>query len=217
MSRRIITSPEGADAERPAHTPHGEAQRQALAYAAYHLIAEGGFERLRTRDVAARAGVNIATLHYYYRTKEDLIRGVVGCLREQFKTIHPPSAANQPHSPLEDLRAEFADADYQARCRPEPFVVLFELFLRSLRDPTIRQILHGMDTYWQQHIESYLADGVREGQFRADLDVSAAAAAIVSLVKGSVIQTMMHGETFPTAHVYREIERWLIGHPEACS
>jgi AcrR family transcriptional regulator len=45
--------------------------------AAFSQIAEHGFEGLRTRDVAAEVGVNIATLHYYFPTKESLIRGVL--------------------------------------------------------------------------------------------------------------------------------------------
>ena len=65
------------------HTAHGEAQRRALVRAAYDLIAEDGLEGLRTRKVADRAKVNVATLHYYFKSKEDLIRGVVGLLREQ--------------------------------------------------------------------------------------------------------------------------------------
>jgi hypothetical protein len=40
-----------------------EKRRQELVQAAFNLIAEHGFEGLRTRDVAAEVGVNIATLH----------------------------------------------------------------------------------------------------------------------------------------------------------
>src|SRR5205823_12230072 len=54
-----------------------EDRRRALVLAAFGQIAERGFEGLRTREVAAEAGVNIATLHYYFPTKEALIRGVV--------------------------------------------------------------------------------------------------------------------------------------------
>jgi AcrR family transcriptional regulator len=50
----------------------GDERRRSLVLAAYHLIAEGGLERLRTRDIAARAGMNIATLHYYFPGKEDV-------------------------------------------------------------------------------------------------------------------------------------------------
>src|SRR2546430_7157743 len=55
-----------------ARTTHADERRRSLVLAAYDLIAEKGFEDLRTRDVAARAGVNIATLHYYFASKEDL-------------------------------------------------------------------------------------------------------------------------------------------------
>jgi len=54
-----------------------ERRRQELVLAAFHQIAEHGFEGLRTREVAAEARVNIATLHYYFPTKEALIRGVL--------------------------------------------------------------------------------------------------------------------------------------------
>ena len=52
-------------------------RRSALVLAAYRQIAARGFEGLRTREVAAEVGVNIATLHYYFPTKEKLIEGVV--------------------------------------------------------------------------------------------------------------------------------------------
>src|SRR5215471_20341726 len=63
-----------------ARTTHGDERRRSLVLAAYDLIAEKGFEELRTRDVAMKAGVNIATLHYYFASKEDLIEGVVDYL-----------------------------------------------------------------------------------------------------------------------------------------
>src|ERR1700737_998675 len=53
-----------------------EDRLKALVQAAFNQIAERGFEGLRTREVAAGVGLNIATLHYYFPTKESLIRGV---------------------------------------------------------------------------------------------------------------------------------------------
>ncbi|TMC63676.1 MAG: helix-turn-helix transcriptional regulator [Chloroflexota bacterium] len=53
---------------------HKEDREQALVEAAFNQIAERGFEGLRTREVAAGVGLNIATLHYYFPTKEALIR-----------------------------------------------------------------------------------------------------------------------------------------------
>ncbi len=211
----MSASPRACQTGQHAHTPHGEAQRRALVYAAYRLIAERGFEHLRTRDVAGRAGVNIATLHYYFKTKEDLIRGVVDYLVQHFATAHSATPQGAPQTPLDELREEFADADYQARATPEPYIVLFELFLRSLRDAAVRDILRGMNAHWQRHITRYLTDGARQGQFRADLDIAAAAPALIALIKGSVLQVMLAPETFPVEGIHREIERWLTGHTRA--
>jgi AcrR family transcriptional regulator len=193
---------------RPVHTAHGECQRQALVQAAYRLIAQGGFERLRTRDVAARAGVNIATLHYYFATKEDLIRGVVDRVHTELASI-PTSPGDEATRPLEELRREFADTQRQLRETPETFVVVFELSLRALRDPAIHQMLAEMDAGWQSHVEAYLADGVRQGVFRADLDVPAAAAALTATIKGCIMQSNIHGSSFQLDRVAAEVERWL--------
>ncbi|HEX2646820.1 MAG TPA: TetR family transcriptional regulator, partial [Candidatus Dormibacteraeota bacterium] len=61
----------------PRATATSEQRKQQLVKAAFTQIAERGFEGLRTREVAAEVGVNIATLHYYFPTKEALIRGVL--------------------------------------------------------------------------------------------------------------------------------------------
>jgi AcrR family transcriptional regulator len=193
------------------HTSRGEAQRRALVDAAYHLIAEGGFERLRTRDVAARAGVNIATLHYYFATKEDLIRGVVQRVHHELSTMHTPALATDELTPLEELREELMDMQFQLSQTPETYEVLFELHWRAKRDPAIFAMLRDMDASWQVHIRRYLSEGVRQGVFRADLDVPAAATALVALIKGGIMQLLSDPESFPIARVQAEIERWITG------
>jgi AcrR family transcriptional regulator len=76
-----------------------EDRRQALVQAAFNQIAERGFEGLRTREVAAGVGLNIATLHYYFPTKESLIRGVVAHAMERFRSTLAPHG-----SPADQLR-----------------------------------------------------------------------------------------------------------------
>src|SRR5437868_7663342 len=82
------------------------ARRRALVAAAYHRIADEGFEGLRTRDVAADVGVNIATLHYYFPTKEALIRNVIGLAMSRFVGTIPVegSGAQLLRGHLEALR-----------------------------------------------------------------------------------------------------------------
>jgi len=83
------------------HTQQGEAQKQRLVDAAYDIIAREGFEGLRTRDVALRANLNISTLHYYFASKEDLVRSVAERLLSEFKTVAEPADASPGALPRE--------------------------------------------------------------------------------------------------------------------
>src|SRR5258708_8338517 len=72
-------------------------RRSALVLAAYRQIAEHGFEGLRTREVAAEVGVNIATLHYYFPTKESLIQAVLDHAMGRFRTTLAPHGSPSAH------------------------------------------------------------------------------------------------------------------------
>lgn len=197
------------------HTAHGAAQRQALVQAAFDLIAEGGFERLRTRDVAARAGVNIATLHYYFATKEDLIRGVVLMMRELFSETNIRPAHDSSLRPAEQLHKELSDSVETVRTQQALFVVLFELQLRSMRDPAIREIVIQLHRYWNIWLKSLIVPGLEEGAFRSDLDADAGAYALSSFMMGVSMGIMLDPENFPADRAAAEIERWITVAPSA--
>jgi DNA-binding transcriptional regulator YbjK len=58
-------------------TPKGERRRYALVSAAAELLAEGGFEAVRHRAVAQRAGLPLASTTYYFSSLDDLITRAV--------------------------------------------------------------------------------------------------------------------------------------------
>ncbi len=161
--------------------------------------------------MAARAGVNIATLHYYFATKEDLIRAVVERVQHTLSTMHTPSISREEPTPLDELREELMDMQYQLNETPETYEVLFELYWRAKRDPAILAMVREMDADWQAHIRRYLSEGVRQGVFRGDLDVPAAAAGLVAIVKGGIMQMLNDPEHFPAERVQAEIKRWITG------
>src|SRR2546423_1774485 len=113
----------------------------AVAWA-YDEIAKRGFEGLRTREVAGAVGVNIATLHYYFPSKEDLIRGVVGHAMSRFQ-----STLSAGGTPAERLRAHFRGLRRLSRDEPELFAVMGELMLRSARDPALADIIRRTNEY----------------------------------------------------------------------
>ena len=60
-----------------ASTPKGERRRSALVEAAAALLTEGGFEAVRHRAVAERAGLPLASTTYYFDSLDDLVAAAV--------------------------------------------------------------------------------------------------------------------------------------------
>jgi AcrR family transcriptional regulator len=189
----------------------GDERRRSLVLAAYHLIAEGGLERLRTRDIAARAGMNIATLHYYFPGKEDLIRSVVEYLLQQFMTAYTTRSFSPMTTPLEKLRGEIREFQYLTREQPEMFIVLYELVLRSLRDPAIHRMIRWLDHAWHAYLALVLREGVQQGIFRADLDPDHEADRLILLLKGCEIHQLTSPQAIDMDRLGQDIERWLTG------
>jgi AcrR family transcriptional regulator len=204
VTRRILR--EGRE---PGSKTQGEERRQSLVLAAYQLIAEGGLERLRTRHVAERAGVNIATLHYYFASKEDLIQGVVEYLLQQFMTAYLPGSAQEMRTPLEQIRGELKEIQYLLQEKPEMFIVLNELVLRSLHDPAIHQMIEWLDEGWHGYLEQVLSRGKEQGLFRADLEPSSGATWLILLIKGTTLHTMTNPGAVDFDHLRVEVEHWL--------
>src|SRR5437588_8000441 len=128
-----------------------EDREQALVQAAFKQIAERGFEGLRTREVAAEVGVNIATLHYYFPSKESLIRGVVEHAMERFRSTLAPHG-----SPADQLRNHLRAVRKLLQAEPELGTVMGELALRSARDPAIAAILRETDDAWHKTMRGFL-------------------------------------------------------------
>jgi DNA-binding transcriptional regulator YbjK len=60
-----------------ASTPKGERRRAALVEAAAELLVEGGFDAIRHRAVAERAGLPLASTTYYFDSLEELVTAAV--------------------------------------------------------------------------------------------------------------------------------------------
>jgi AcrR family transcriptional regulator len=187
-----------------------DVRRHALARAAFDIVADRGFEGLRTRDVAARAGVNIATLHYYFATKEDLVAGVAAYVAEEYAAQRGPPVADDPTVPnvIARLRAQCADARHDRFDRPALQRVSLELRLRAERDAALRTAVEPLAAAWRRALETILADGVFDGVFRATLDVPAAATIIMATLWGTTSLFAVNAEAFDAACA--EIERMVV-------
>jgi AcrR family transcriptional regulator len=180
---------------------HGEDRRQALVEVAFHQIAERGFEGLRTREVAAGAGVNIATLHYYFPTKEALIRGVVARAMGRFRSTLAPHG-----SPDDQLLNHLRSVRALMRKEPEVGVVMGELALRSTRDASLARIMRETNDAWHRTLRGLLRRAASSGQLSSDLDSDEAASLIVTTLTSMGLPSI---NATRKDQAVRELERWL--------
>ncbi|HWA18445.1 MAG TPA: TetR/AcrR family transcriptional regulator [Devosia sp.] len=158
-------------------------RRAAIARAARQLIVEKGVEGLRTRDIADRVGINIATLHYHVPSKEALIELVAESLHQFFRG----QALARPRAHLsakERMDLEFVDFREAALERPEIILVFSELMERARRDERIAEAIMPLKRSWRQMLVEMLTEGVRDGDYREDLDPEAFATVLMSTMIG---------------------------------
>jgi AcrR family transcriptional regulator len=104
----------GQPLERPRR---GSNVERRVLDAALELAAQGGFEAVRQREVADRAGVALGTLYKRFRSKDELLIGVLEVESQKLSSRlerEPPAGA----TPLERVTSYFALATYYLVRKP---------------------------------------------------------------------------------------------------
>ncbi len=183
-------------------------RRIQIINAAHDLIAEKGFEGLRVREVAERVGINIATLHYYFSSKEDLIRAIVQTIISELDRVPAMDGANNV-SPKVVLSGHFQHVLNQTYEYPDRFIVLNELFVRASRDDEVHRVLSETDVSWHGFLVPLLEAGRADGSFRSDLKPEETAVIITSFFKGLGLQLSLGAERVENA--LNQLEVWIVG------
>ena len=198
--------------ELPTHKREsGDDRRLAIAAAARDIIVEKGLEGLRTRDIAARVGINIATLHYHVPSKEALVALVAESIRNDFKA-QSRRRSRDNKTALELLRMEFEDFAESITDMPQLIVVMAELSERARRDDEIAAIMSPLGDFWRNQFVQILGKGMTDGSFRSDIDPSAGALMITGALS-EYGRLRGRFSTMPT--LFAELERAFTRSPSS--
>lgn len=185
---------------------HSKRSREVIR-AAYRTLAEKGFEGLRMREIAKRAGLDHATLHYYFAGKEALIHGVLDYIVQELSIGRNSVTEAKDTTPRRRLAAHFQELKRQAREKPEMFVVLAEINARSMRDAAVRSVVLENDKKWKHFLIEILKQGIEQKEFHAGLDLESTAEAILSLVRGLSIKAAGGPEAMERP--LRQLRAWI--------
>jgi DNA-binding transcriptional regulator YbjK len=142
VASKPVAAPKGAV------TPKGERRRYALVSAAAELLLEGGFEAVRHRAVARRAGLPLASTTYYFSSLDDLIASAV---------------AHIGMLEVAQLRGQVATLSRRRRSADTTADLLVELLVGSESEPRLTEQLISR---YERHIACARLPGLREIQRR---------------------------------------------------
>lgn len=104
-------------AKKPSRSEHREEKEKAIFDAARSVFAEFGFKGATTAEIARRADVPKANLHYYYPTKEALYRAVTEDVLTNW--LQAASSFDEASDPAEALAAYVGGKMDLARADPQ--------------------------------------------------------------------------------------------------
>ncbi len=183
-------------------------RRRQISAAAFASIAERGFEGLRMRDVAERAGVNIATVHYYYASKEELIRAAYGELQSRFQATVPAEG-----DPAERLTGHLHEVRDLLLGDDDLRSVLAEIALRARRDEQLGAAIAGAEAAWLAQLQHLLRAGAASGSWALPVDPVATAAMVVTLCKGACMPALATSRRDELVAAFDQLLGWLAPSP----
>jgi DNA-binding transcriptional regulator YbjK len=126
-------------------TPKGERRRYALVSAAADLLCEGGFEAVRHRAVARRAGLPLASTTYYFSSLDDLIISAVehiGMLEvAQLRArVVAVSRRRRGAESTADVLVDLLVSEEAGPGQTEQLISRYERYIACSRQPALRKI-----------------------------------------------------------------------------
>ena len=164
----------------------GEQTRDQILEAARKALIREGYERITTRRIAKEAGVNIATLHYHFGTKEALLaeaaRYGLRRIEQQLRHIieSAPSASEAVSRALQAVLV---------LVREHPGILRYDLAVRGFRDEVARHDAIAMyETYQSLTREIFTRHLSEGGTLPSGVSVDTLARYLVASVDGIVLQ-----------------------------
>jgi DNA-binding transcriptional regulator YbjK len=172
-------------------TPKGERRRYALVSAAAELLAESGFEAVRHRAVARRAGLPLASTTYYFSSLDDLIaRAVehiamieVAQLRSRVSAL--PRRRRGPET-LAEVLADLLVGDVSGPGLTDQLISRYERHIACIRLPALRDT---MRRSLRQRAEA-VAEAIERSGRSVHIEL---VCTLICAVDGSVVSALVEG------------------------
>lgn len=145
--------------------PSVEAERrEEVLRATWALLTERGLAQVRVADIAARVGVSTGPVHYYFRTKNELLEATFRFVVAQARLASEAALAGKD-DPWGRLVAVL-DAHMPEGSAHAEWVLWLQLWNEALVTPALRALDRESYDGWLALVEGIVRDGQERGAFR---------------------------------------------------
>lgn len=167
----------------------GSTEEEALLDAAMQVLAEKSLNGVRVHLVAERAGMVQSNLHYYYKTKHDLLVALYRRVHSRFEQTRKKVAKRSFPDLKSRLQVFFDQKKNIILNEPAIDYVQFDYWTQSRNDPEIREMIYASSETWRKEMRSAIrkyAPGVSEEDSRKLSHI------LVSMLMGASMQYLNH-------------------------
>jgi AcrR family transcriptional regulator len=158
----------GEDGPMTTATPTGERVEEILA-AACRVVVREGAHGVRMASVALEAGVSKALVHYYFTTRQELLRSAFAWSDERWQSSLSDTLAKLPTGAQRLERALLMSIDTRKPYGDQR--ALWNEVWSSLRfDDEIRPVVDASYRAWLKRLASLIEDGHRDGSIPSMVD-----------------------------------------------
>jgi AcrR family transcriptional regulator len=142
-----------------------EIKKNIILNATYKCVSRQGIAEISMRSIAKEAKINQSNLHYYFKSRENLLIEFIKALFERFKyditkTLKP---SDPPAKKLDSL---LQAAMNHLMVEKEMYVVFAELWSFAINSPATQQIFADLYKDIYRFIDTIIMEGIKEGVFK---------------------------------------------------
>jgi len=168
--------------------------------ATVELMAETGIDRVRTRSIAERAGVNQALVHYHFGSIDALV--MEAAQHALLEELGPAIDALRSGATLQEGVAAMLEWIAQSGRRTPGATILAEAMVKATRDPTFRRWTRDASRRFRAIILERLAAARDHDDIDPALDIEATAILLAAAFDG----LLFHRLVDPRVEVERTAE-----------
>ncbi|WBL17082.1 TetR/AcrR family transcriptional regulator [Sutcliffiella sp. NC1] len=161
-----------------------EDKRQKLIEAAYKVFSQKGFNNTSVKEVAQEAGITPGLVHYYFKSKEELLFAVQRDIQSKYHK-HYDGEDTSTTEPLEVLK----EIKSRVQNNPDWYRWRYELYSLGLKNESLQQEVQSMMKSGRDSLSYPLQSLVKEPK-----EADAMASILLACFDGLALQKMVADE-----------------------